>query len=134
MEDFRKLRVWQRGHKLALAVYRLAATLPDSERFGLASQLRGAAASVGANIAEGCGRRNSGSGNGELIRFLHMSMGSAMEVEYHLLLAHDVGLVPDTKYRVVDAEVHEFQRMLARFISQLRELDRFQKRKRNRTS
>ena len=74
MESFRRLKVWQRSHQLALTVYRLAARLPVSEQFGLASQMRRAAASIGGNIAEGCGRRNSRNGNAELIRFAHMSM------------------------------------------------------------
>jgi four helix bundle protein len=111
-------------------VYRLAATLPASERFGLANQLRRAAASVGANIAEGCGRRNNSGGNAELIRFLHVAMGSAMELEYHLLLGHDVGLISDTQHRVIDDALRDLQRMLARFISRLRELDRCQSRRR----
>jgi four helix bundle protein len=63
-----------------------------------------------------------------------MSMGSAMEVEYRVLLARDVGLIPAAKYRVVEAELHALQRMLARFISRLRELDRFSRGKRTRTS
>jgi four helix bundle protein len=130
MESFRKLKVWQRSHQLALAVYRLAATLPDYERFGLAAQLRSAAASIPANIAEGCGRRNSWSGNGELVRFLHVAMGSATELEYRLLLAHDVGLITDAQYRSAGQETIEVQRMLSRFIARLRELDRFRRRRR----
>ncbi len=62
MEGFRKLKICQRAHELTLIVYGLAAALPDYERFGLAAQLRTAAASIGANIAEGCGRRNSTAG------------------------------------------------------------------------
>jgi four helix bundle protein len=130
MESFRKLKVWQRAHQLTLAVYRLAATLPDYERFGLAAQLRSAAASIAANIAEGCGRRNSWSGSGELIRFLHMAMGSATELEYRLLLAYDLGLIPDELYRPVGRETVELQRMVSRFIARLRELDRFSRRRR----
>jgi four helix bundle protein len=107
MENFRRLTVWQRAHKLTLDVYRLAATLPASERFGLAAQLRRAAASVAANIAEGCGRRNSSGGNGELIRFLHIAMGSAMELEYHMLLAHDIGLITDAQHRVGEDELRD---------------------------
>jgi four helix bundle protein len=129
MEDFRQLKVWQRSHRLTLAVYRLAATLPTYERFGLAAQLRGAAASVPANIAEGCGRRNSRSGNGELIRFSHMSMGSANELEYRLLLAYDLGFVTEATYRELEQETIEVQRMLTRFIVRLRELDRFRRRR-----
>ena len=104
MESFRNLKVWQRAHELTLAVYRLAAALPDYERFGLAAQLRDAASSIGANIAEGCGRRNSRAGNGELIRFSHMAMGSATELEYRLLLARDVGHITYAQHNSVEAK------------------------------
>jgi four helix bundle protein len=130
MESFRKLKVWQRAHQLTLEVYRLAATLPDYEKFGLAAQLRSTAVSIGANIAEGCGRRNSCSGNGELSRFGHMGMGSATELEYHLLVARDVGFIPEAQHRVVEDETIQVQRMLSQFIVRLRQLDRFRRRRR----
>jgi four helix bundle protein len=130
MENFRKLEVWQRAHRVALDVYRLAASLPDYERYGLASQLRRAAASIAANIAEGCGRRNSCVGNGDLIRALHAAMGSAMELEYHLLLARDAGLITDVEHGPAERSLRDLQRMLARFISRLRELDRFRRHRR----
>ena len=130
MESFRRLKVWQRAHRLTLDVYRLAATLPDYERFGLAAQLRHASASIGANIAEGCGRRNSWAGNGELIRALHVAMGEATELEYHLLLAHDTGMMDADRHRELAAAALTVQRMLARFAVRLRELDRFRRRRR----
>jgi four helix bundle protein len=134
VEDFRQLKVWQRSHKLTLAVYRISARLPTHERFGLATQLRGAAASIPANIAEGCGRRNSWTGNGELIRFCHIAMGSATELEYRLLLAYDLGYLTEADYRKLEQETTEVQRMLARFIARLRELDRFRRRRHPLTS
>jgi four helix bundle protein len=130
MESFRRLKVWQRAHRLTLDVYRLAATLPDYERFGLATQLRHASASIGANIAEGCGRRNCCAGNGELIRALHVAMGSATELEYHLLLAHDAGMIDADRHRELAEAVLIVQRMLARLVVRLRELDRFRRRRR----
>src|SRR4051812_41600661 len=89
MGDFKKLRVWQRAHALTLSVYQCTRVFPDGERYGLTSQLRRAAASISANIAEGCGR---GTDN-ELARYLRISLGSATELEYHLLLAKDIGLI-----------------------------------------
>jgi four helix bundle protein len=86
MKDFRDLVVWQKSHQLTLAAYRETMSFPSDERFGLTSQIRRSAASVPANIAEGCGR----CGNGEFHRFLQVAMGSASEVEYHFLLAHDL--------------------------------------------
>jgi four helix bundle protein len=89
MEDFKNLKVWAKAHEMTLVVYRKTQTLPREEVYGLTSQLRRAAASVGANIAEGCGRRS----DGEMRRFLQIARGSASELEYHLLLARDLHLL-----------------------------------------
>ena len=86
MKDFRDLKVWEKAHALTLACYKKTSDFPKQEMFGLTSQIRRASSSVPANIAEGCGRR----GNSELHRFLQMAMGSATELEYHLLLSHDL--------------------------------------------
>ena len=90
MKDFRNLKVWEKSHQLALAVYKATSTFPRHELYGLTSQIRRACASIPANIAEGCGR----SGDAELARFLQIAMGSASELEYHLLLARDLGFLP----------------------------------------
>ena len=86
MKDFKSLKAWGKAHDLTLRVYSATKTFPKDELFGLTSQLRRACASIPANIAEGCGR----SGDAELARFLTIAAGSASEVEYHLLLAHDL--------------------------------------------
>jgi four helix bundle protein len=75
MEDFKNLKVWAKAHEMTLAVYRKTQTFPKEEVYGLTSQLRRAAASIGANIAEGCGRRS----DGEMSRFLQIARGSASE-------------------------------------------------------
>ena len=85
MKDFKELRVWQKAHSLALEVYQATRSFPRDEIYGLTSQIRRAAVSVGANIAEGCGRRS----DGEFARFLQIARGSASELEYHLLFARD---------------------------------------------
>ena len=87
MKDFRNLVVWQKSHKLTLDVYEATRKFPKEELYGLVSQLRRACSSIPCNIAEGCGRR----GNGEFHRFLQIATGSASEVEYQLLLAHELG-------------------------------------------
>ncbi|MCA1616751.1 MAG: four helix bundle protein, partial [Acidobacteria bacterium] len=89
-------------------VYKITASFPKEELFGLTSQIRRAAASIPANIAEGCGRESKA----ELARFLHISMGSASEVEYHLLLAHDLRLLSDATYGSLEVQVTEVKRML----------------------
>ena len=86
MKNFRDLKVWIKAHELALDCYSLTASFPKHEIFGIVAQIRRAGSSIGANIAEGCGR----SGDGEFQRFLNMAMGSASELENHLLLARDL--------------------------------------------
>ncbi|MEO8089554.1 MAG: four helix bundle protein [Gemmatimonadales bacterium] len=83
MGDFRKLEVWQKSQQLVASIYRLTSGFPAAERFGLSSQMRRAAVSVSANIAEGCGRM----GDPELRRFVRISLGSLSELECELLLA-----------------------------------------------
>jgi four helix bundle protein len=107
--DFKKLKVWQKSHQLALAVYTSTSSFPDRERFGLTGQLRRAAASISANIAEGCGR---GTDN-ELGRYLRISLGSATELEYHLLLAKDLGHLAAPLHHSQNAATLEVQGMLA---------------------
>ena len=91
MQNFKSLKVWEKSHELTLAVYKATTNFPKDELYGLTSQIRRASASIPANIAEGCGR----TGKAELARFLQVAMGSASELEYHLLLAHDLGLLRD---------------------------------------
>jgi four helix bundle protein len=95
VKDFKGLKAWGKAHELTLKVYSATKSFPREETFGLISQLRRACASIPANIAEGCGR----SGDVELARFLVIASGSASEVEYHLLLAHDLGYMKDAEYR-----------------------------------
>jgi four helix bundle protein len=109
MGDFRKLEVWQIAHKVACDVYRETVNFPKTEAYGLTSQLRRSAASIPANIAEGCGRR----GDVEFSRFVRISLGSATELEYHLLLSHDVGFLPLTSFETLSAQVLRVQGMLA---------------------
>ena len=115
MRDFRELKVWEKGHRLTLAVYEATTEFPRDELYGLTSQIRRSCASIPANIAEGCGR----SGNVELACFLRIAMGSASELEYHLLLAHDLGLLDAPDHERLAKEVIEVKRMLTSFIQKL---------------
>ena len=85
--------------------------------YGLASQLRRCSASIPANIAEGCGK----SGDAELGRFLLISMGSASELEYHLLLAHDFGYLGPAQHQNLTLQTQEIKKMLSTFIKALRQ-------------
>ena len=116
MQDFKALKVWEKSHQLTLAIYKATAKFPRDELYGLTSQIRRACASIAANIAEGWGRV----GRPELGRFLQVAMGSASEVEYHLLLAHDLGFLDDAAYKTFESRAMELKRMLASFIGKLK--------------
>lgn len=83
IQSYRDLRVWQSAMDLAVVAYRLTSGFPKDELFGLTSQIRRAATSVAANIAEGYGRQNKGS----YIQFLRIAQGSLKELETHLILS-----------------------------------------------
>ena len=116
MQNFKSLKVWEKSHELTLAVYKATTNFPKDELYGLTSQIRRPSASIPANIAEGCGR----TGKAELARFLQVAMGSASELEYHLLLAHDLDLLRDGEYKLLENQAVELKRMLSSFISKLR--------------
>ena len=116
MRDFRNLQVWEKAHSLTLNVYQATASLPKDELYGLTSQIRRSSASIPTNIAEGCGR----SGDAELARFMSISMGSASELEYQLLLAHDLNYLNQDTYTNLHEKVTEVKRMIAGFIKTLK--------------
>lgn len=93
-KGFRKLIVWQRAHQLTLLIYKLTENFPKSEIYGLTSQLRRAAVSVPANIAEGYGYGRKG----QTGRFLDIAQGSLSEVEYYLILSLDLGYIKQEEY------------------------------------
>jgi four helix bundle protein len=115
VQDFRKLFVWQKAHRLTLQVYVETANLPPGRGWALESQLTRAATSVPANIAEGCGR----AGDRDFRRFLRHSLGSACELEYHLLLARDLGFLPEPSYTRLGPQIVEIKRMLVGLIRRL---------------
>jgi four helix bundle protein len=97
-------------------VYQATANFPKTETYGLTAQLRRSASSIPANIAEGCGRN----GDFEFSRFVRISLGSATELEYHILLSHDIGLLTASKYEELSGEVLRVQCMLAQLNKVLR--------------
>ena len=108
MRNFRQLEVWKKAHTFTLEVYRLTGNFPNHEKYGLTSQLQRAAASIGANLAEGCGRET----DADYRRFIQIAAGSACEVEYHLLLARDLKLVSTADYEALNVKINEVKRML----------------------
>jgi len=88
MRNYKDLLVWEKAHKLTLAVYKITQVFPKDERFGLTSQVRRTSSSIAANLAEGRGRRS----DGEMGRYVQIAMGSGAELSYHLLLSRDLGI------------------------------------------
>jgi four helix bundle protein len=116
MQDFRGLKVWQNAHEIVLSIYKATRHFPPEEIYGLSSQLRRAASSVPANIAEGCGC----DGNREFSRFLQIALRSASETEYHLLLAYNLGYLDKETYVPLNDRVIEVKRMLTGLIQKLK--------------
>ncbi len=108
MQRFTDLRVWRECHTLTLAVYRCSAGFPQTERYGLTSQLRRAAVSAGCNIAEGSKRRTAR----EYARFLNIAEGSMAEAEYLMMVARDLSYVPEAQARTLMAAARDAARML----------------------
>lgn len=108
--DFRKLDVWQQSHSLVVRIYQVTRSFPQEELYGLTAQMRRSAASIPANIAEGCGWHL----DTELARSLRISLGSATELEYHLLLAHDIGLIDRQALSELPSHAQRVQGMLVK--------------------
>ena len=109
MRNYRDLKVWEKAHSLTIAVYRASKRFPREELFGLTSQMRRSSMSIGANLAEGCGRRS----DGEMGRYIQIAMGSAAELSYHLLMARDLNLLGNGDYERLYADALEISRMLS---------------------
>ena len=109
MQHITRLEVWRKAHQLSLEIYRATQAFPRAELYGLTGQLRRAVVSIGANIAEGRGRV----GDGDFARFLRYALGSATEVECHLLLARDLLLLSAESCSQLERDAREVQRMLA---------------------
>ena len=116
MKDFRKLRVWEKAHKLTLDIYGVTSQFPTEERYGLTSQIRRASVSIPANIAEGCGRDSEG----ELLRFVRIAMGSSSELEYELILAHELGYLSDKEFNIIQNDLVAVRKMLNAFIQKIK--------------
>lgn len=89
-QRFEDLIVWQKSHALTLSIYKVTRTFPKEELFGLSAQMRRAAVSVGANIAEGFSKK----GKPDKARFMNVAQGSLEEVRYYFMLARDLGYLP----------------------------------------
>lgn len=116
MRDFHKLIIWQRSHQLTLDVYKASKTFPKDELFGLTSQIRRVVSSIPTNIAEGCGRET----NKDFAHFLQISIGSASETEYQLLLAHDLEYINNDDFERQTNEIVSVRKMIIKYQSELK--------------
>jgi four helix bundle protein len=114
--SFKDLLIWQRAVELSLAVYKLTASFPESEKFGLISQLRRAAVSAASNIAEGYGR----STRGEYLQFLGHARGSNCELQTQLVIAAGLGMGSERELQHAEDLAQEIGRMLVALMKRLR--------------
>ena len=116
MSDYKKLKVWEDAHKFTIDIYNITQKFPNNEQYGLTSQIRRSSSSIPTNIVEGCGQLE----NGNLIRFLGISKGSAFETEYQLLLAKDLKYINEKDYDELNEKIQKLISMLTNLIKSLR--------------
>jgi four helix bundle protein len=116
MKSFKELDVWKKAVKLAAATYRRTESFPSSDKYVLTHQIRKAAVSVPANIAEGWGRGSTK----EYIQFLIIARGSLMELDSHFCIAHELDYVHAQDIEGIEREIESVGKMLNRLISSLR--------------
>ena len=117
MRNYKKYDVWERSHELVILLYKLIVPgFPESEKYGLASQLRRAAYSIPFNIVEGCGRNSEK----DFAHFLDISLGSAQELEYCILLIKDLNFISEEQYQLFNEKVNEVKAMIINLIRTIR--------------
>jgi len=114
--SYREQFIWKRSVDLAVNCYELTKHFPQSELYGLTSQIRRAAVSVAANIAEGYGRRTKN----EYLQFLHISLGSLRELDTELIIAKRVGLAEANLFTPLINEVEEMQKIMVATINKIK--------------
>lgn len=108
MRDFKKYDIWNLSHELTLEIYSISNQFPNSEIYGLTSQIRRASSSIPTNIAEGCGRDS----DAEFSRFLTIALGSANETEYLLILLKDLIYIDNTSFESLTVKVNLIKRKI----------------------
>jgi four helix bundle protein len=117
MRDYKKFKVWIRSHELTIKVYKeIVPCFPDSEKYGLTSQIRRAAYSIPFNISEGCSR----SSEKDFAHFLEISLGSANELEYCLLLTKDILFINEEQYAILNDKINAIKAMIINLIKKIR--------------
>ena len=117
MQNFKDLKVWEKAHLFTLSIYDVTKSFPKEEMYSLTNQLRRAASSIPANIAEGCGKKNL---KADLANFLKISLGSANEAEYFLILSKDLNYLPLLLFNELDDTINQIKAMLISLIKKVR--------------
>ncbi|MEZ4810524.1 MAG: four helix bundle protein [Allomuricauda sp.] len=112
MRNFRELDVWKDARVLVKEIYSATQHLPESEKFGLVSQINRSAISIPANIAEGCSKYSQK----DFVRFLQISLGSAYELETHIILCQDLDFIPNREANIFLKKIQRLQRRIASLI------------------
>ncbi len=115
MRPHQKLEAWAKGIELVIAIYKNSEHFPKEERYGLTSQIRRAAVSIPANIAEGAGRHS----RKEFAHFLSNSQGSASELETELIIANRLGYLDETSFRLLIRELDRIGRLITGLVRHL---------------
>lgn len=116
MQNYKDLKVWEKSHHFTLSVYDATKLFPKEELYSLTNQLRRAASSMPANIAEGCGKNS----NNELAHFLNIALGSANEAEYFLILSRDLKHLTEENFNQLNNIINEVKGMLIALINKVR--------------
>jgi len=116
MQNYKDLKVWEKAHQFTLQVYETSKIFPKEEIYSLTNQLRRAAASVPANIAEGCGKNTQA----EFAHFRNISLGSANEAEYFLILSRDLKYLTEISFNNLFSTINEIKAMLISLIGKVR--------------
>ncbi len=116
IRNFKQLQIWQKGMEIVKLVYSLTGKFPQEELYGLTSQVRRASVSIPANIAEGFKRFH----NKEYIQFLHVTLGSAAELETELLIARELGYISEDELNELSEKIDHLSKMTSSLIAKLR--------------
>lgn len=116
MQNYKDLKVWMKAHQFTLMIYGVSKQLPKEELYGLTNQLRRAASSIPANIAEGCGKNTKA----DFAKYLNIALGSANESEYFILLAKDLAYINVEKFEMLYKLINEIKAMLIALVSKVR--------------
>ena len=111
MHNFKELNVWKESKDFCVLIYKLTNTFPDSEKYGIVSQINRSSVSIPSNIAEGAGRNS----NNDFSRFIHIATGSSFELETQLMIAFEIGYIEKENFEEIISKLNSIQKMLVSF-------------------